>query len=895
MARVIAWLHLSDLHIEDKPTFDYEAGIVLDALVKDVENLVKKGVRFDFVFVTGDVAFSGKEAEYQLAGSFFDDLLDVTGLTKEQLFLVPGNHDINRDENSLITEALRDSLTTREKVNELLVSTERRTVTRRLADFAEFVSSYLNHLHYDEDLFYVKKVQIDSVRLAIIGLNSAWLCLGGNEDRNRIVVGEKQAIDAMNQASDADARIVLLHHPFEWLIDFDRQDVERALRTECKFILFGHKHIGDFKLEESFVGKAAIVPTGSTFAGRDYFNSYNMVFLDLASWKGDILYRGYSRQRQEWVSATEIMGDRSRFAFDLSTQIYKETSSDLLAIPHIVTGKEVSYKPRTAPKIGYPGLPNYLPRRVRVVTNHGIEDALMGASQDILEILRESNRIALLGGAGFGKTTELRRVARCFSGEDTSLHPYFVPLNRYVNQDISELLDQSWTDIPEKNLLIILDGLDEIESKNRNDAIRRIEWFSDQHPDAKIIVSCRRNFYEVKTEHTTGTLSGFSSLLLLDLNDEEIKRYSETMLDGGAKAFLDAIHQNRIQDLLRIPFYLVRLIELFRNTGSLPKSKAKTFEHLLNARILLDKEHFRTVLELRERQNIIIETLERLALGMNLLGRNHITNMEYQKIIPESSRRDLIKYCTVWWRSEEDMETWQFEHSNFQEYLAARLLARKPLSILKDLISFKPDHKKVIPFWTNTVSFLLSLSDDRELLRWIFDSEPELLIVMEPDRIEKRRRIEIFKGIFNKYKAKQVWIPRDKFGYSYLARFAQSEEIIEFLCREIEAATHYTTICNAIGLLSHLDIRSSKKRQIVSDLLTNCALDREMGEMVQNRALLAIAELQMNSKEVVDKIVPILRSSSSDWVRYGLYYLLHKSEQLDENIDVFLEGIEYVH
>jgi hypothetical protein len=36
--------------------------------------------------VTGDVAFSGKAEEYELARRFFDDLLGVTGLGKERLF-----------------------------------------------------------------------------------------------------------------------------------------------------------------------------------------------------------------------------------------------------------------------------------------------------------------------------------------------------------------------------------------------------------------------------------------------------------------------------------------------------------------------------------------------------------------------------------------------------------------------------------------------------------------------------------------------------------------------------------------------------------------------------------------------------------------------------------------
>ena len=62
----------------------------------------------------------------------------------------------------------------------------------------------------------------------------------------------------------------------------------------------------------------------------------------------------------------------------------------------------------------------------------------------------------------------------------------------------------------------------------------------------------------------------------------------------------------------------------------------------------------------------------------------------------------------------------------------------------------------------------------------------------------------------------------------------------------------------------------------------------------KHRHLIALARLKLNSKEIVDQIVPELSSSNSDVVRFGLYYFLHKSDYLDEYIDVFLEGIQYV-
>jgi len=374
----------------------------------------------------------------------------------------------------------------------------------------------------------------------------------------------------------------------------------------------------------------------------------------------------------------------------------------------------------------------------------------------------------------------------------------------------------------------------------------------------------------------------------------EIEKYIEIKLGKNSKIFTQTIFENQIQDLLKIPFYLIHLVKLFKTNYTLPKSKAKIFEQMLVARIQLDVEHFRTTIELYEKRKIIFETLERLALGMETLGRNYITDYEYKKLIPDRSRRVLLKYCTLWMKREDDTVTWEFEHNNFQEYLAARNLSRKSLHIIKDFISFKPDYRKIIPSWVNTLSFLLSISDDHDLLQWILDNEPELAVEFEPHKIKLATRINIFKEIFERYKQNRIFIPYDKFKYDKLARFGESDEIIEFLLNEIHEAKYYTTLCNAINLLGYLEIRSSDQRRYARELLVSCALDSIKGEIVQKDALITLAKLQLNSRGVVDRIVSELRFASSDWVRYGLYYFLHNSDFLDEYIDVFLEGIRYV-
>ena len=65
---VITWLHISDLHFRASDKFD--SAVVTQALLKDIsqrENIAPALKKIDLIFITGDIAFSGKPNEYEVA------------------------------------------------------------------------------------------------------------------------------------------------------------------------------------------------------------------------------------------------------------------------------------------------------------------------------------------------------------------------------------------------------------------------------------------------------------------------------------------------------------------------------------------------------------------------------------------------------------------------------------------------------------------------------------------------------------------------------------------------------------------------------------------------------------------------------------------------------------
>jgi 3',5'-cyclic AMP phosphodiesterase CpdA len=321
----LTWLHLSDLHF--RATQAYDERIVLQALLRDVTDRPQQdGLRPDFVAVSGDVAFSGQPAEYELARQFFDDLLATAGLGKDRLFLVPGNHDVDRSRVSPGARAIGDSLADRETASAVLASPgDRQLMLARLEGYATFANNYLaSSLSSDgEEYYFVRRLDLAGLQVALLGLNSAWASASDQDQAQGLLLGERQVRAALDLAEGAALKIALLHHPFDWLRAFDRADVEPLLCDRCNFVLHGHMHQAGLLRASSPDGEAMIVAAGACYHTRHYPNSYNYVRLDPAAeggaGQGRVYLRRYSDQRGGfWAKDTQTYRNVPDGVFEFS-------------------------------------------------------------------------------------------------------------------------------------------------------------------------------------------------------------------------------------------------------------------------------------------------------------------------------------------------------------------------------------------------------------------------------------------------------------------------------------------------------------------------------------------------------------------------------------------------
>jgi len=295
----ITWLHLSDLHFRAEAAHKWDEDIVLRALLQDVRCCMSDyGLQPDLILVSGDIAFSGAPEEYALAGSFFDELLEAAAIKdKQRLLLVPGNHDVRRKDIGVSAQAFRSGLYHRDQLAGVLAtSEERRIFFRRLDAYAKFVRDYMpsSQPFDDEHYFHVQRLSLADHQVAILGLDSAWLAYGGKEDRGCLALGEQQVRQALDQAQGADLKIALMHHPFDWMQDFDRMDCEALLMAGCDFVLHGHLHRTGLLSLQAPGARTMVIAAGASYESRQDSNAHNWVRLQPRTKSGTVYLRRYS-------------------------------------------------------------------------------------------------------------------------------------------------------------------------------------------------------------------------------------------------------------------------------------------------------------------------------------------------------------------------------------------------------------------------------------------------------------------------------------------------------------------------------------------------------------------------------------------------------------------------
>lgn len=362
---------------------------------------------------------------------------------------------------------------------------------------------------------------------------------------------------------------------------------------------------------------------------------------------------------------------------------------------------------------------------------------------DIFRALFEHNRLMIVGAPGSGKSMLMRYVALTLaeSGltDPAMLIPILLELNRFneseasVRDHLVELFrlndfpnaDQ-FVDIAlrQGNLLLLFDGLDEVNSQKRPAAVKRIQDFLEEFGNVSATITCRKAVY-----HQEFAVSVGATAEIEEFSDDQIWRFLEAWEDEmpqgkSIEQLLQTLRDRpRIMALARNPLLLTIIAYLYCDTEFvLPHSRTEFYEQATD--VLLqqwkqERNHFKLAqkrlvlqhLALFNQDRAASATGDRKSIGFRtviaevkkLLPDLNLEEKEAQTLVDEIVERSGLLL------SIDGGEQYQFAHLTLQEFFAASQLRNTPEALLS---RFAQDHS----IWLETVKLWCGLENDSTML-----------------------------------------------------------------------------------------------------------------------------------------------------------------------------------
>lgn len=281
-------LHLSDIHFHKprclQPTMDPDRP-VRAALENDVRDLLTRlNADVNAVLVTGDIAYQADSEEYQVAADWLDNVAELVSCPVEDVFTVPGNHDVDRQliKQEVMVKSARSRIEAAaidEKSDRLIeaLNDDRagEALMEPLRAYNQFAARYGCSTYLPEPFWKHDMPLGESHTLRLYGLNSVLLSGPLNDTRGDLFLGDGQTTLL---GGDNVVCAAMMHHPFDWLADGD--DVEDAFNNRAHLHLVGHKHRSRIIMSQYAVRVMAGAVNPSRYEGN-WEPGYNLIGLDV--------------------------------------------------------------------------------------------------------------------------------------------------------------------------------------------------------------------------------------------------------------------------------------------------------------------------------------------------------------------------------------------------------------------------------------------------------------------------------------------------------------------------------------------------------------------------------------------------------------------------------------
>lgn len=448
----IAILHLSDFHIKENDD------LVLIKIDKMLDSLNVMGKIDEYIILfSGDLAYSGKINEYKksrkIIGKLIAGLKSKSGKAFVDLWMVPGNHDLNLNAVKRTKQDIENYY--KENTINAMLDNE----IKLLENF--YTTSHANAHNWTDKLL-TKRFSTYGDNEYTIQFNLINTAMFSTLDsgNNMLHYFPTEKMFELKKRDNANICITVMHHTSQWFYWLYQSDLEKSIINNSEFLLVGHDHVDKTKhisidnSEETWVSCAGEM----SFSDMNSEDSFNVLFLNT----DNNLFSGYIfnwiRKEKMYVSTSVIM--------DSPIQIHK---NQLTPLPSFInTLKEDDY-------ISSDDFTKYFvfPKLIHRENNKYSKSIEITTQTKFDDFLNINKKLMITGASNAGKTTLLKSL---FTKMPNGIVPLIVLIDFHTKINPknfikrlfedqygdSEILYEKYKQLDASKKIIFIDGWDKL-------------------------------------------------------------------------------------------------------------------------------------------------------------------------------------------------------------------------------------------------------------------------------------------------------------------------------------------------------------------------------------------------------------------------------------------------
>lgn len=397
----------SDIHLGCRPLENQNP--VLQGFCKDVIEMCEKREGDKFLICVGDLVQAADQDNLydEFRTSILDKIMEATNTSNENIYVLPGNHDAQKEEIEKIKDARFDivkGLKTEDAFNDYVRTNL--SVGIPFVNFMKFTEKYRNS-KWDNATFSSFALS-DNWKVAC--LNSALLTfahIDGIHDSKFLGV-DTRSLSKWISENSVSKKILLMHHPLEDMADWAKDELTSLINTNFNLVITGHTH-------SQFIGTPLGTEISSIHCRLPHLfhdKSEDAMGYAIIDFKDGIpfriQYREWNMRRHRFVPGTSFVDDDLGILELQASELIKKEMETACSIQ-----ADLDSEYKEAMK-AYADVPD-LKWQDRYISRHPVETSIKIPVQDLIsekEVIDMEGDIMILSPRDYGLTCYGRHFAK---------------------------------------------------------------------------------------------------------------------------------------------------------------------------------------------------------------------------------------------------------------------------------------------------------------------------------------------------------------------------------------------------------------------------------------------------------------------------------------------------